>query len=59
MKTNTVTHILEGALSPSDVGRRITRRFRLEGDTLIIQFEPGGYGNKRTMRALTWRRVSV
>ena len=29
----TVTHILEGALSPGDVGRRLIRRFSLVGDT--------------------------
>ncbi|MEP6570000.1 MAG: lipocalin-like domain-containing protein [Acidobacteriota bacterium] len=58
MRTGTVTHILDGALSPGDVGRRITRRFRLEGDMLTIQFEPGGQGNKRITRTLIWRRIS-
>jgi Lipocalin-like domain len=59
MQTGTVTHILDGALSPGDVGRRITRRFRLEGDTLTIEFEPGGQGKKRIRRSLIWRRVSA
>ncbi len=58
MTTGTVTHILDGALSPGDVGRRITRRFRLEGDTLTIQFEPGGQDKKQITRTLTWRRIS-
>ena len=52
----TVTHILEGALSPSDLGRRLTRRFKLEGDTLTIQFEPGG--DRRVTRTLVWRRAT-
>jgi len=53
----TVTHILEGAISPEDVGRRLTRRFKLIGDGLTLEFEPGGLTAGRT-RTLTWRRVS-
>ncbi|MBZ5538006.1 MAG: lipocalin-like domain-containing protein [Acidobacteriia bacterium] len=52
---STVTHILEGALSQADVGRSLVRRFKLDGDTLAIEFEPGAKGRTRT---LTWRRVS-
>jgi hypothetical protein len=51
----TVTHIVDGALSSSDAGRRLTRRVRLAGDTLTIQFEPGAPGRTRT---LVWQRVS-
>ena len=54
----TVSHILDGSLSPSDVGRRLTRRFRLDGDTLTIQFEPGGQSDRRITRTLVWRRAS-
>jgi hypothetical protein len=50
-----VTHIMDGALAPGDVGRRVKRRFRIEGDTLTIQFEPGGPGVTRT---IVWRRIS-
>jgi len=53
--TGTVTHLVEGALSQSDVGRRLTRRFHIVNDTLTIQFEPGSPGHTRT---LVWRRVS-
>lgn len=53
----TITHILEGAISPGDVGRRLTRRFTIVGDTLTLEFEPGGAAAGRT-RTLTWRRVS-
>ena len=52
-----VTHQLEGALSQADIGRSLTRRFHLEGDTLTIRFEPGGQGTTRT-RTLIWHRVS-
>ena len=54
----TVTHILDGSLAPSDVGRRLSRRFKLEGDTLTIQFEPGGKEDQRITRTLIWKRVS-
>jgi hypothetical protein len=56
--TGTVKHMLDGALSPSDVGRELTRRFRVDGDTLTIQFEVGGPGGERLTRTMTWHRVS-
>jgi hypothetical protein len=52
---HTLTHILELALGPTDVGRRIVRRYQLEGDKLTIRFEPGAPGVTRT---IIWRRVS-
>ncbi len=54
----TVTHILEGALSPADVGRRLTRRFKLDGDVLTLQFEPGGTSDPKITRTLVWHRVT-
>jgi hypothetical protein len=53
-----VIHHLEGALAPRDVGRLLTRRFRVVGDTLTIQFEPGGSADPRRTRTVIWRRVS-
>jgi hypothetical protein len=57
-KAGTVTHILDGAISPADVGRRLTRRFHVEGNTLTISFEPGRSESPRLTRTLVWRRVS-
>ena len=54
----TVTHIIEGALSQADVGRRLTRRFSVAGDRLTIQFEPGGSTGDRRTRTVVWQRVS-
>jgi lipocalin-like protein len=54
----TVTHTLDGALVPADVGRRLSRHFKLEGDSLTIQFEPDGNDNQRVTRTLVWKRVS-
>jgi len=53
----TVTHQLEGAISQTDVGRKLTRRLNVQGDTLTIQFEPGAKGSTRT-RTLIWHRVT-
>ena len=58
MKSGTVTHILDGALAPADVGRRITRRFEVTGDTLTITFEPGTQANGKITRTIVWRRIS-
>jgi hypothetical protein len=54
----TVTHTLEGALGPGDVGRRLTRRFRLVGDTLVIWFDAQSRTSQRVTRTLRWVRVS-
>ena len=54
----TVTHILDGALAPADVGRHLSRRFKLDGDTLTIEFEPGGKEAGKLTRTVTWKRVS-
>jgi hypothetical protein len=56
-RTHTVTHHLEGALGPADVGRALTREYDLRGDTLTLQFHPGGPKDPR-LRRLVWHRVS-
>jgi hypothetical protein len=53
----TVTHALEGAIAQGDVGRVLTRRYTLRGDTLTLQFEPGGQAGNR-IRTLIWHRIS-
>jgi Lipocalin-like domain len=35
----TVTHILQAALNPQDVGRTYTRHFRVDGDTLTLFYD--------------------
>ena len=55
--TRTITHHLEGALGPEDVGRTVTREYRLEGDTLTLWYRPGGPRDTHT-RTLAWHRVS-
>jgi len=53
-----VTHVLQGALGPADVGRRLTRRYHLDGDTLTLQMEPGGEHFAGITRTLVWHRVA-
>ena len=53
-----VTHILEGAIGPGDVGRRLIRRCQLHGDALILLLEPSGEHSRGITRTLTWPRVS-
>ena len=57
-ESHTVTHIMDGALSPADVGRRITRHFQVSGDTLTIAFEPGTQANGKITRTIVWHRIS-
>jgi hypothetical protein len=55
--TGTVTHHLVGALTPADVGRTLTRRFALEGASLVIWFEARRTDGTPVIRRLRWRRA--
>lgn len=54
----TVTHVLEGALNPNDVGRHLTRNFSLNGNELTIFFAARGGDGSDVTRTLTWHRVA-
>ena len=51
-----VTHHLESALFPGDIGKNIERRFTLSGDSLTIRFDPTLGERKAVTRSLAWRR---
>ncbi|GAC1421495.1 MAG: lipocalin-like domain-containing protein [Gemmatimonadaceae bacterium] len=53
-----VTHVLEGALAPADVGKRLSRHYRVAGDTLTLSFETVGASGGRVTRTLVLQRVS-
>ena len=55
---STVTHVLEGSLSPTDVGKRLSRRYRVAGDTLTLAFETTGVAGRRVTRTLVLHRIS-
>jgi hypothetical protein len=52
-----VTHHLESALFPGDIGKDITRRFSLSGDTLTISFDTSLRDGARVTRTLVWSRM--
>ena len=54
----TVTHVLQAALNPNDVGRHLSRHFVLKGDKLIIFFAARAADGSDVTRSLTWRRTA-
>jgi hypothetical protein len=53
----TVTHHLEGALSPADVGKSMTRHFKVSDSELTLWFEITAADGSSVTRRLVWRRV--
>ena len=56
-KKGIVTHHLEGALFPGDIGKNITRRFSISGDTLTISFDTTQRDGTPVTRTLRWVRM--
>jgi lipocalin-like protein len=54
--SHTVTHHLEGALAAADVGKNLSREFRVSGDKLTIIVRTNSPQEKQ-IRTLTWERV--
>src|SRR3954470_18455154 len=54
---DTVTQTLEGALSAADVGKVVTRRFRIAGGELIIELETTASDGQPVTRTLKWQRL--
>ena len=55
--TGDVTQTLRGSLSPSDVGRTLTRRLVVAGDRLNIELETTTPDGEPIVRTLTWERA--
>jgi hypothetical protein len=55
---DTVTQTLEGALSAADVGKVVTRRFRITGAELVIELETTASDGQPVTRTLTWQRLA-
>jgi len=53
----TVTHHLEAALFPGDIGKDIQRRFTISGDQLTITFDTTTRDGVKVTRTLTWQRM--
>jgi hypothetical protein len=54
----TVTEELVGAMSPGDVGKVVTRHFRVIGTELTITLEALGNNREAVTRTIRWRRVA-
>jgi hypothetical protein len=52
-----VTHHLEAALWPGDVGKDIDRHFTLSGDQLTITFNTTTREGVKVTRTLVWERM--
>jgi Lipocalin-like domain len=56
-KEGIVTHHLESALFPGDIGKSIARRFAISGDTLTIHFSTTLRDGTPVTRTLVWTRL--
>jgi lipocalin-like protein len=56
-KEGIVTHHLESALFPGDIGKSIKRRFAISGNTLTIQFNTTLRDGTPVTRTLVWARL--
>ena len=57
IRSHTVTHHFIAALNPTDVGREVTRRFRFEGDQLVLDYDTRAATGEPVTRTLRFRRV--
>lgn len=52
-----VVHVLQGALSPDNVGIRVSRRLEVDGNRLRIQLDTTTVEGEPVTRTLTWQRI--
>lgn len=56
-KAGIVTHHLQAAIFPGDIGKDIQRRFTLSGNRLTISFDTTTRDGVRVTRTLVWERL--
>lgn len=56
-KEGIVTHHLEAAIWPGDIGKNIDRRFTISGDRLTIKFDTTTKDGVKVTRTLVWERM--
>ena len=56
-RNGTITQTLVGALSPENVGHRVTRTMLVSGDTLTIRLTTTTADGQEVLRTLLWKRV--
>ena len=57
-KNKTVTHILEGALLPSDIGKKLKRNFKFTDKKLYLSFETFNNLSGKVTRTLIWQKIN-
>jgi Lipocalin-like domain len=58
VKDGVVTQELEGALSVDDVGKVVTRNFRIDGSELVISLDVTASDGTSAIRTLRWQKVA-
>jgi hypothetical protein len=56
-EAHTITHTLDGGISPADIGKSVTRTFEIKGDELKLSFDTEN-GHVAVRRTLRWRRAA-
>jgi Lipocalin-like domain len=56
-KKGIVTHHLESALFPGDIGKDLKRNFSISGDTLTIKFQTTTPEGRPVVKTLVWTRM--
>lgn len=56
-KEGIVTHHLEAAIWPGDIGKNIDRHFKISGDRLTISFDTTTREGVKVTRTLVWERM--
>jgi hypothetical protein len=56
-KEGIVTHHLEAAIWPGDIGKDIDRHFRISGDRLTVTFNTTTKEGVKVTRILVWERM--
>ena len=56
-RDGTVTHHLEAAIFPGDIGKDILRRFKVSADQLTISFDTTTRDGVKVTRTLIWQRM--
>jgi hypothetical protein len=56
-KERTVTHHLEAAIWPGDIGKNIDRHFTISGNRLTIKFDTTTREGVKVTRTLVWERM--
>ena len=56
-QSGTVIHNVQASLRPSEVGRRLQRRFELVGDRLTLNTPPSDRSGESRFNRLVWERI--